>query len=68
MVVQTRKFFIKVLVCNAYVLNVCTPEVQDLDYNLKRDGWLNYFVDAKNHLMKEDGIPWRSAREMPRVL
>ena len=34
-----------------------------MGYNLKRDGWLNSFVDAKNQSMREDGVPWRGARE-----
>ena len=34
-----------------------------MGYNLKRDGWLNNFVDAKNQSMREDGVPWRGARE-----
>ena len=34
-----------------------------MGYNLKKDGWFNNFVDAKNHSMREDGVPWRGARE-----
>src|SRR5450631_1309456 len=34
-----------------------------MSYNLKRDGWLNSFADAKNQSMREDGVPWRGARE-----
>ena len=48
---------------NEYVLSVRTLEVQDMGYNLKRDGWLNNFVDAKNQSMREGGVPWRGARE-----
>ena len=58
---QTRKFFIKVLVRNQSVLNVRSSELQG--YNLKRDGWLNSFVDANNQSMRDDGMPWRGARE-----
>ena len=34
-----------------------------MGYNLKRDGYLNNFVDANNQSMREDGVPWRGARE-----
>ena len=34
-----------------------------MGYNLKRDGWLNNFVDAKNQSIMKDGLPWRGARE-----
>ena len=34
-----------------------------MGYNLKRDGYLNSFVDANNQSMREDGVPWRGARE-----
>jgi hypothetical protein len=34
-----------------------------MGYNLQRDGWLNSFTDEKNQAMKEDGVPWRGARE-----
>ena len=57
--VQTRKFFIKVLVCNQSVLVVRSSELQG--YNLKRNGWLNSFVDANNESMRDDGMPWRGA-------
>ena len=48
---------------NEFVLNVCTFNFEDMSYNLKRDGWLNNFVDAKNQSMREDEVPWRGARE-----
>ena len=48
---------------NEYVLNVRTSDFKDTSYNLKRDGWLNSFVNAKNQSMREDGVPWRGARE-----
>ena len=51
------------LVRNEYVLNVRTLDFNDMGYNLKRDGWLNNFVDAKNQWMREDGVPCRGARE-----
>lgn len=51
------------IVRNESVLNVRTPEVEDMGYSLKRDGWLNSFVDAKNQSMRGDGMPWRGARE-----
>jgi hypothetical protein len=60
---QTRKFFIKVLVRNEFVLNVQTLDFKDMGYNLKRDGWLNSFIDVKNQFMRDDGMPWRGARE-----
>jgi hypothetical protein len=60
---QTRKFFIKVLVRNESLLNVRNPEFEDMGYNLKRDGWLNSFVDVHNQSMREEGMPWRGARE-----
>jgi len=34
-----------------------------MGYNLKRDGWLNSFVDVNNQSMREDGVPWRGPRE-----
>ena len=34
-----------------------------MGYNLKRDGCLNSFVDAKNQSIREDGVPRRGARE-----
>ena len=48
---------------NEYVLNVRTSDFEDMSNNLNRDGWLNNFTDAKNQLMKEDGVLWRGARE-----
>jgi len=60
---QTRKFFIKVLVRKDSVLKVRSMEFEKMDYNLKRDGWLNSFIDEENQLMREDGVPWRGARE-----
>ena len=35
----------KVLVRNETVLNVWTSDFKDMDYNLKRYGWLNNFTD-----------------------
>ena len=35
--VEIRKFCIKVLVHNEFVLNVCTSKFQDMGYDLKRD-------------------------------
>jgi hypothetical protein len=61
--VQTRKFFIKVLVRNRSVSNVRTSDFMDLGYNLKRDGWLNSFTDLKNQSVRVDGVAWRGARE-----
>ena len=48
---------------NESILNVGTPEVYNMDYNLKRDGWLNNFVDAMNQSMRDDRLsrwerPW----------
>ena len=60
---QTRKFFIKVLVRNESILNFHTSDLEDNVYNLKRDGWLNSFTDAKNQTMRADGVPWRGPRE-----
>jgi hypothetical protein len=34
-----------------------------MGYNPKRDGWLNNFVDVQNQSVREDGVPWRGARE-----
>ena len=34
-----------------------------MDYNFKRDGWLNNFFDVKIQSMKGDGVPWIGARE-----
>jgi hypothetical protein len=34
-----------------------------MGYNLKRDGWLNSFVDVQNQAVRENGVPWRGARE-----
>ena len=50
-------------VCNVYFFNVRTSKFQDMGYNLKKDGWLNNFVDAKNQSMREDGVLWRGASE-----
>jgi hypothetical protein len=61
--VQTRKFFITVFVRNVSVLNVRTSDFKDMGYNLKRDGWLNNFTDVKNQSVRDDGVPWRGARE-----
>jgi hypothetical protein len=52
-----------VLIRNEYVLNVRTSEFEDMGYSLKRDGWLNNFVDVKNQSLRGDGVPWRGARE-----
>jgi hypothetical protein len=60
---QTRKFFIKVLVHNESVLSVRTSEFEAMGYSLKRDSWLNSFVDVNNQSMRRDGVPWRGARE-----
>ena len=48
---------------NESILNVRTSDFEDMGYNLKRDGWLNNFTDGKNQSMREDGMPWRGARE-----
>ena len=37
--------------------------IQEYGYNLQRDGWLNAFTDEKNQAMRNDGLPWRGARE-----
>jgi hypothetical protein len=42
---QTRKFFIKVVVRNESFLNVRTSDFEDMGYNLKRHGWLNNFTN-----------------------
>jgi hypothetical protein len=34
-----------------------------MGYNLKRNGWFNSFMDLKNQSMRDDGVPWRGARE-----
>ena len=34
-----------------------------MGHNLKRDGWLNSFTDLKNQSVRDDGVPWRGARE-----
>jgi hypothetical protein len=34
-----------------------------MGYNFKRDSWLNSFTDLKNQSMRDDGVPWRGARE-----
>ena len=48
---------------NGFVLNVQTMDFEDMGYNLKRDGWLNSFTDEMNQSIREDGVPWRVARE-----
>ena len=53
----------KVLARNESVLNVRTSDFEDMSYNLKRDGWLNNFTDVKNQSMRDNGVPWRCARE-----
>ncbi len=60
---QTRKFFIKVLVRNQSCLNVRTSISEDKGYSLKRDGWITSFTDLNNQSMRDDGVPWRGARE-----
>ena len=60
---QTRKFFIKMLVRSASVLNVRTSDFEDMGYNLKRDGWFNSFTNVKNQSMREYGVPWRGAQK-----
>ncbi len=60
---QTRKFFIKVLVRNQSILNVRSSTSEDKGYSLKRDGWLTSFTDLNNQSMRDDGVPWRGARE-----
>ena len=60
---QTRKFFIKVLVRNQSILNVRSSTSEDKGYSLKRDGWLTSFTDLNNQSMWDDGVPWRGARE-----
>lgn len=50
---------------NEYVLDVRTSNFEDMGYNIKRDGWLNNFTNEKNQSMREDGVPWRGAREKP---
>jgi hypothetical protein len=52
-----------VLVRNESLLNVRNSEFEDMGYNLKRDGWLNSFVDVQSQSMREDGMPWRGALE-----
>jgi hypothetical protein len=34
-----------------------------MGYSLKRDGWMNTFIDVNNQSMRGDGVPWRGARE-----
>ena len=48
---------------NESILKVRTSDFEDMGYNIKKDGWFNSFADAKNQSMKEDGVPWRGARE-----
>ena len=48
---------------NESVLNVRTSDFEDMDYNLKRDDWLNNFTDVKNQSIREDGVRWRGARK-----
>ena len=59
---QTRKFFIKVLVRNESFFNVRTSKFEDMGYNLKKNGWLNNFVDAKKQSMREDGVLVKNAQ------
>ena len=42
---------------NESILNVRTLYFEDMSYNLKRDGWLNNFIDEKNQARKEDRVP-----------
>ena len=41
--------------------------MQEYGYNLQRDGWLNVFTDEKSQAMRNNGIPWRGAREKHHV-
>ena len=36
---------------------------RSMGYNLRRDGWLNNFVDVKNQSMRGNGVPWKCAHE-----
>jgi hypothetical protein len=53
-----------VLVRNESVLNVRTSDLEDMGYNLKRDGWLNNFTNVKIQSMRDDRVPWRGARKI----
>ena len=35
--------------------------MQEYNYNLQQDGWLNAFTDEKSQAMRNDEIPWRGA-------
>ena len=48
---------------NESVVNVCASDFHDIGYNIKRDGWLNNFTEEKNQAIRENGVPWRGARE-----
>jgi len=37
--------------------------VREYGYNLQRDGWLNAFTEDESQTMRDDGVPWRGARE-----
>ena len=51
------------LVRNESILNVWTSDFDDIGYDLKKDGWLNNFADAKKQSMREDRVPWSGAHK-----
>ena len=59
---QTRKFSINVLVSINSILKAREEAMQEYGYNLQQDGWLNAF-NEKSQAMRNDGVPWRGARE-----
>jgi hypothetical protein len=54
---QIRKFSIKIIVCLNSVLRVREEAMHEYGYNVKRDGWLNAFIDEKSQAMRSDGVP-----------
>ena len=41
--------------------------MQEYGYNLQRDGCMNAFTDEKSQAMRNNGKPWRGAREKNHV-
>ena len=48
---------------NQSILNVCTSTSEVKSYNIKRDVWITSFTVVKNQSIRDDGVPWRGARE-----
>lgn len=48
---------------NISILKVRRTDFEESGYHLQRDGWLNSFTEENSQAMRENGVPWRGARE-----